>query len=897
MLLTTICLVLLFSSSLAFVPESGSNRERLDGCSSSSINAASLHFTKVGQIKSHSGYIHLASKSNVSVLPHMVIRACSMLVDLKQLELFKKVENDHNRNNLSVKRKSLQSGHYDRVLQLMSNRCISTLDRTVDVLELYFNSFSHGGDETHIAEHKTNVLRAQMKFARTYRDVIGLSQKDRRPSLKDRNKPYSRRFRNKKDLNSTMQQDWLGLRIRASEFNFDPKWNDTSNLTWANEPWPPKDPRWDSEWWFLKYMRGEWVTFPLLPSIKYLPKKSDGSVNFSLWTTLRDEVSQKVIDFERKNRKERRRIARQAEKSDQNGGFRFRFLFRKKRQIVMAVFAIVALASFLFNQGSVDGIASRANSNVDATVRLMDSENHRLAIQEHSIQMLNKSMEIVRDELTLTKLQLSADELVEEVGVALEVFYTDVDRVLDGLETLARGKLSPSLLKVRDTMKHLTEIQQKLEPHGLRLGISKFEDIYRQEASTVVYSNGTMFNIVHLDTYESANTFDVFSFVPTPYSHSKKSAFTVGTEDLLLAINRDESKFFTLTHQEYEECRSISGNTKICPAQNVVSRNLKSSCLSSLFRGDFDSASKLCSYNQAPDRELITQLNGNEFIVHSASERTMIKYICRDGDDEVSKTEFISGSVKLVVQPLCSAITPSNEVTGQLAFAADLPGFELRPLNISELLSTDGVLFDTSYMEQLVEYGQGVGADVPVESVASQFKHFHGTGLLSGVSKWFSNTWKNFATYIRMGIFGLFAILFAYLFGPCCISRISNRCSSVAGHQDTATPRTRRKLSFSIPSRSPFTRLAQGRRSILKGRRVSTVSTKSALALAAAEAEANPATARRFLQDLKSKNEGFNEKHVLELSAIMKAAARCKCDKDSCICDDTSINESSTFND
>ena len=71
------------------MPESGSNRERLDGCSSSSINAASLHFTKVGQIKSHSGYIHLASKSNVSVLPHMVIRACSMLVDLKQLELFK----------------------------------------------------------------------------------------------------------------------------------------------------------------------------------------------------------------------------------------------------------------------------------------------------------------------------------------------------------------------------------------------------------------------------------------------------------------------------------------------------------------------------------------------------------------------------------------------------------------------------------------------------------------------------------------------------------------------------------------------------------------------------------------------------------------------------------------
>ena len=875
------------------MPESGSNTARLDKCTASSVDPSSLHFMKVGKIKSHSGFIHLASKSNVSVLPHMVIRACSMLVDLKQLELFERVENAHKRNKLSVKRKSLQAGHYDRVMQLMSNKCISTLDRTVDVLELYFNSFSHNGDETHIAEHKTNVLRAQMKFARTYRDVIGLSQQDRRPSLKDRNKTYSRRFRNKKDLNSTLKQDWLGLRIKASQFHFDPKWNDTSNLTWADEPWPPQDPRYDSEWWFLKYMRGEWASFPLLPSIKYLPKNDDGSVNFSLWTTLRDEVSQKVIDFERKSRKERRRIARQAEKSDQNGGFRFRFLFRRKRQIVMAVFAIVALASFLFNQGSVDGIASRANSNTDATVRLMDNANHRLAIQEHSIQMLNKSMEIVRDELTLTKLQLSADELIEEVGVALDVFYTDVDRVLDGLETLARGKLSPSLLKVRDTMQHLTEIQQKIEPHGLRLGIAKFEDIYRQETSTVVYSNGTMFNIVHLDTFESANTFDVFSFIPTPYAHSKESAFTVGSEDLLLAINRDESKFFTLTHREYEECRTISGDTKICPSQNVVSRNLKSSCLSSLFRGDFESASKLCSYNQAPTRELITQLNGNEFIVHSASERTMVKFICRDGDNEVSKTEFISGSVKLVVQPLCSAITPSNEVTGQLAFAADLPGFEIRPFNISEILSTDGVLFDTSNLEQLVEYGKGVGADVPVKSVASQFKHLHGAGLLSGVSKWFTNTWNNFANYIRMGIFILFAILFAYLFGPCCISRLSSRCSSVAEPQDAATPRIRRKLSFSIPSRSPFTRLNQGRRSILK-RRTSTVSTKSALALAAAEAEANPAKARRFLQDLKSKN-SFNEKHVLELSTIMKAAARCKCDQDSCICDDTSINESSTM--
>ena len=140
-----------------------------------------------------------------------------------------------------------------------------------------------------------------------------------------------------------------------------------------------------------------------------------------------------------------------------------------------------------------------------------------------------------------------------------------------------------------------------------------------------------------------------------------------------------------------------------------------------------------------------------------------------------------------------------------------------------------------------------------------------------------------------MAIIALFAIIFIYLCGPCCMSQISSRCckSISDAKRPRSPPGDRRKLSFAVtPPKSPLLRLSRTRRSILKPfRRPSTISARSALAEAAAEAEANPATARKFLNDLKVSNPTFNERHVLQLASMVNAAARCKCDPDSCICD------------
>ena len=122
----------------------------------------------------------------------------------------------------------------------------------------------------------------------------------------------------------------------------------------------------------------------------------------------------------------------------------------------------------------------------------------------------------------------------------------------------------------------------------------------------------------------------------------------------------------------------------------------------------------------------------------------MIKFICKDMENKVSKMKFVSGSVKFVVQPLCSAITPSNKLTGQLAFVADLPRFEVRLLDFSQFLSTDGILFYVSDLQKLVKFCHTVSSDVLVESKAKNFHHYNSHGMLSGMVQWFSNSWTKF---------------------------------------------------------------------------------------------------------------------------------------------------------
>ena len=129
--LTLLSVVSLTSASNIFEPVAGTKEERLLACSSSPIDPASLHFMKVGQIRSHGGFIHLASKSNISSLPHLVLKACAHILDLKQLTLFKQLEKAASKNTYPHKRKSKLQGHYSRVFELLSSQCISTLDRTV----------------------------------------------------------------------------------------------------------------------------------------------------------------------------------------------------------------------------------------------------------------------------------------------------------------------------------------------------------------------------------------------------------------------------------------------------------------------------------------------------------------------------------------------------------------------------------------------------------------------------------------------------------------------------------------------------------------------------------------------------------------------------------------------
>ena len=214
-----------------------------------------------------------------------------------------------------------------------------------------------------------------------------------------------------------------------------------------------------------------------MPSVKYLPKDKGGSVNYSAWTKLRDGVTDALSTMSRKERRSAAQLSKAAGHS-----------VHKRQVIFLLIAALVSVGSVLFNEYEINSMVDDANSNLDASIEVMDQENHCLSVAEHSINMLSESLKIVRNELKTFGYKLQADEAIFEAHIGVSHFYDEVNRFLGGLETHAQGYLSPALIKVKPTEAKLTEIRNKLKRKGYSLGIWSFNEIYSLPCSHAVHA-------------------------------------------------------------------------------------------------------------------------------------------------------------------------------------------------------------------------------------------------------------------------------------------------------------------------------------------------------------------------------------------------------------------------
>ena len=175
---------------------------------------------------------------------------------------------------------------------------------------------------------------------------------------------------------------------------------------------------------------------------------------------------------------------------------------------------------------------------------------------------------------------------------------TQLKEMYQGLEWVARGVVSPSLLPPAELGKILRTIANIL-PDGLSLiaGVGA-EDAHRHYQAATAHGlalNGVLQVIIELPLQARDQRFDLFTVRVLPVlDRSLGKAVVLRTNEDYLLVSEDREYYAPLRERDLKGCQR--GHPWICSADFPLHRRRKRSCLSVLFYGEGKQANTACDW-------------------------------------------------------------------------------------------------------------------------------------------------------------------------------------------------------------------------------------------------------------------------------------------------------------
>ena len=307
---------------------------------------------------------------------------------------------------------------------------------------------------------------------------------------------YNRPGTSKDDDSATSMQE----RSSEEEINESPKTDNDLRLRKAvdNGIDTGKAPITDSQrsdwrYWYVQRMHGNWP-----PPWRDLPKKANGQVDLKLWTMITNKITKKLDEVQGRARQMpdpdviepagKRRKKRSKPKPTG--------LFRRFKRFLFTLLAVafVAISSVIYTQYEVNQMAETANANLDSSIKVLSKHEMRLNIEEKTLENMKGTIKQIIDKMAVLSQRLHADELVAEVSAIMNSFFQQHRRIINGFTALTQNKLPAALVNMRAMTTTLTELRSKMERQGMRIGITKFDDIFNLDVSHAAYPNGNIQN-------------------------------------------------------------------------------------------------------------------------------------------------------------------------------------------------------------------------------------------------------------------------------------------------------------------------------------------------------------------------------------------------------------------
>ena len=224
-------------------------------------------------------------------------------------------------------------------------------------------------------------------------------------------------------------------------------------------------------------------------------------------------------------------------------------------------------------------------------------------------------------------------------------------------------RLAPGVFN-KEALDSVVQYTKKLaKEQQLENFIHHTSDLYQLETSYLYNpANKTFSIILHIPLVQKENLLKMYKFVPLPLNTQLTSNHSlmpdVGNRDIIAV--RGTEAYKVLSHSDLHKCLKM-GNTHFCRNSNVLSTNMKATCLSSIFMADTLSAREQCKFQVRPRQEAVFETAHNQFIIYT-NQTMEIQEVC----DTTRKTHTVSSGETVKVGPGCRIKTKEHLLVADL---------------------------------------------------------------------------------------------------------------------------------------------------------------------------------------------------------------------------------------
>jgi hypothetical protein len=286
---------------------------------------------------------------------------------------------------------------------------------------------------------------------------------------------------------------------------------------------------------------------------------------------------------------------------------------------------------------------------------LLEEEAHTVNHLIENFKTVKAVSQMVLDNIALENQRISM--LTNVIGFLTLVgnLNAELSALGRGLESLANGKLHPSLVNHKRLHEAVARVEEKAKSTGRRFLHDDQNAVFKAPISYLATEGKKIIFIVHLALVDQ-NPMQLFEYLSTPQEMGNFFVEITAAKRVLATDERGHSGL-EMTQEELLRCQTEerhNGRLFTCTNSNLIKNDIRKTCMGAIFFGHKEEVKNLCDHviTQRRDEE-VQQIASDEILVYSKENTTLVER-CKNG---TKYQTLVEGLVRKRTKPGCEVST------------------------------------------------------------------------------------------------------------------------------------------------------------------------------------------------------------------------------------------------